>query len=105
MGLAQDCSSYSGVAQSTWCKCRAAKCTMRGGGTGTVRVFGQASLPLVGVSTALFFKRRYTLQQWCSLIAVSLGLVTFYFVKAEVAKREGQEVPSLRWISLSEDCY
>lgn len=51
---------------------------------GTVRVFGQASLPLVGVSTALFFKRRYTLQQWCSLIAVSLGLVTFYFVKAEV---------------------
>eukprot|EP00434_Breviolum_minutum_P005145 symbB.v1.2.004537.t1/scaffold256.1/size249868/8 len=50
---------------------------------GTVRVFGQASLPLVGVSTALFFKRRYTLQQWCSLIAVSLGLVTFYFVKAE----------------------
>lgn len=54
---------------------------------GTVRVFGQASLPLVGVSTALFFKRRYSLQQWCSLVAVSLGLVTFYFVKAEAQQQ------------------
>lgn len=51
---------------------------------GTVRVFGQASLPLVGVSSALFFNRRYSLQQWCSLMAVSLGLITFYYVKAKV---------------------
>ncbi|CAE7587994.1 SIS8 [Symbiodinium sp. CCMP2456] len=50
---------------------------------GTVRVFGQASLPLVGVSSALFFNRRYSLQQWCSLMAVSLGLITFYYVKAK----------------------
>eukprot|EP00930_Biecheleria_cincta_P072796 TRINITY_DN60138_c0_g1_i1.p1 TRINITY_DN60138_c0_g1~~TRINITY_DN60138_c0_g1_i1.p1 ORF type:complete len:907 (+),score=106.48 TRINITY_DN60138_c0_g1_i1:25-2721(+) len=51
---------------------------------GTVRVFGQAALPLIAVSTALFFRRRYTLQQWCSLVAISLALVTFYYVKAEV---------------------
>lgn len=51
---------------------------------GTVRVFGQAGLPLLGISTALFFRRRYSLQQWCSLVAISLALVTFYYVKAEV---------------------
>jgi len=51
---------------------------------GTVRVFGQASLPFVGISTALFFSRRYTLQQWCSLAAISVALVTFYHVKSEV---------------------
>lgn len=51
---------------------------------GTVRVFGQAGLPLLGISTALFFRRRYSLQQWCSLVAISLALVTFYYVKEEV---------------------
>eukprot|EP00931_Biecheleriopsis_adriatica_P024589 TRINITY_DN15282_c0_g1_i1.p1 TRINITY_DN15282_c0_g1~~TRINITY_DN15282_c0_g1_i1.p1 ORF type:complete len:867 (+),score=139.01 TRINITY_DN15282_c0_g1_i1:233-2602(+) len=51
---------------------------------GTVRVFGQASLPLVGVGSALFFRRRYTPQQWCSLGAISVALVAFYHVKAEV---------------------
>jgi len=60
---------------------------------GTVRVFGQASLPLVGLGSALFFKRRYTLQQWASVVAISVALVTFYYVKAEVqASRAQQEV-------------
>lgn len=51
---------------------------------GTVRVFGQSSLPLVAVTSALFFSRRYSAQQWCSLVAISLALVAFYLVKAEV---------------------
>jgi len=51
---------------------------------GTVRVFGQATLPFVGVSAALFFSKRYTAQQWCALVAISVGLVTFYYVKAQV---------------------
>jgi len=63
---------------------------------GTVRVFGQASLPLVGVGSAIFFNRRYALQQWCSLVAVSLGLITFYYVKAEVQNHAEPE-PSTTW--------
>lgn len=57
---------------------------------GTVRVFGQASIPLVGVSSALFFSKRYTLQQWASLAAISIALITFYYVKAEVQKKNCQ---------------
>lgn len=54
---------------------------------GTVRVFCQASLPLVGVSSHLFFSKRYTAQQWCSLVAISVALITFYYVKAEVQRK------------------
>lgn len=54
---------------------------------GTVRVFGQASLPLVGVSSHLFFSKKYTAQQWCSLVAISIALITFYYVKAEVNQK------------------
>jgi len=56
---------------------------------GTVRVFGQASLPLVGVSAALFFSRRYTAQQWSSLAGITIALVAFYHVKAEVHLKHG----------------
>lgn len=56
---------------------------------GTVRVFGQASLPLVGLWNAVFLAKRYTLQQWCSLVAISVALVTFYYVKAEVYEKVG----------------
>lgn len=61
---------------------------------GTVRVFGSASLPLAGVGSVLLFRRRYTLQQWCSLIAISVALLTFYYVKAEVqVKKEALARP------------
>mmetsp|Transcript_27132 Transcript_27132/g.90172 ORF Transcript_27132/g.90172 Transcript_27132/m.90172 type:complete len:925 (-) Transcript_27132:332-3106(-) len=59
---------------------------------GTVRVFSQSSLPLVCVSTALFFSRRYSLHQWCSMVAVSLALVTFYHVKNEVQVNRGAQL-------------
>jgi len=51
---------------------------------GTVRVFTQSSIPLVGLGSAIFLQRRYSVQQWCSLTAISLALIAFYFVKAEV---------------------
>jgi len=54
---------------------------------GTVRVFGQSSLPLVGVGSAVFLSKRYTVQQWCSLVAISVALVTFYYVKEEVRQK------------------
>lgn len=69
---------------------------------GTVRVFGQSSLPLVGVSAALFFSKRYTLQQWFSLTAVSVALVTFYYVKAQVQLSEkGLAIPAGRRINMA----
>jgi len=68
---------------------------------GTVRVFGQASLPLVGVGSAVFFSKRYTVQQWCSLISISVALVTFYYVKAEVRmKKEALASPTGRGIEV-----
>jgi len=68
---------------------------------GTVRVFGQASLPLVGVSSALFFRKRYSAQQWCSLMAISVSLVTLYYVKAEVQqKKEASAGPLGRGIEV-----
>jgi len=54
---------------------------------GTVRVFGQSSLPLVGVGSAVFLSKRYTVQQWCSLVAISVALVTFYYVKDKVRQK------------------
>jgi len=69
---------------------------------GTVRVFGQSSLPLVGLSSALFFSRRYSAQQWCSLVAISVALVTFYYVKAEVQlKKEALARPIGRRIEMA----
>lgn len=69
---------------------------------GTVRVFGQSSLPLVGVSSAIFFSRRYSAQQWCSLVGISVALVTFYYVKAEVAaKKEALDRPIGRGVEMA----
>eukprot|EP00928_Gymnodinium_smaydae_P029748 TRINITY_DN22317_c0_g1_i2.p1 TRINITY_DN22317_c0_g1~~TRINITY_DN22317_c0_g1_i2.p1 ORF type:complete len:990 (+),score=193.67 TRINITY_DN22317_c0_g1_i2:29-2971(+) len=56
---------------------------------GTVRIFGQASLPLVGVSAAVVLRKRYSMLQWSSLVAISVALVTFYYVKAEVKLHAG----------------
>jgi len=58
---------------------------------GTVRVFGQSSLPLVGVGSAVIFKKRYSLQQWISLVAISVALVTFYNVKAKVRTNHSKD--------------
>lgn len=56
---------------------------------GTVRVFCQSSLPLVAVFSAVIFSRRYSLQQWFSLIAVSIALVAFFHVKLELQSKRG----------------
>eukprot|EP00933_Yihiella_yeosuensis_P062750 TRINITY_DN65738_c0_g1_i1.p1 TRINITY_DN65738_c0_g1~~TRINITY_DN65738_c0_g1_i1.p1 ORF type:complete len:269 (+),score=38.05 TRINITY_DN65738_c0_g1_i1:132-938(+) len=51
---------------------------------GSVRVLCQSNLPIVGVCGAVFFSRRYSAQQWCSLVAISIALTSFYHVKWEV---------------------
>mmetsp|Transcript_71183 Transcript_71183/g.170475 ORF Transcript_71183/g.170475 Transcript_71183/m.170475 type:complete len:860 (-) Transcript_71183:91-2670(-) len=52
---------------------------------GTVRVLCQSSLPVVGLGTSIFFNKRYSVQQWASLLALTVALVAFSYVQSELS--------------------